>query len=132
MTAFDPTKHFGEVFGHIPGCAGARYTQGGALFNSQHKCLQDASGRIIEPGSDQATTTAKPVAIELAVDDAADEAVDESEDTPKVMSRNTLKKLTKLNEALANAVRAEEDVPSTVNSSRVNSLKAEIEALKGT
>lgn len=36
---FDPTKKFGTVFGISVNHPGARYEQGGFVYNASHKCL---------------------------------------------------------------------------------------------
>ena len=55
---FDPTKKFGTVGGISTSYPGARYEQGGLIFNAHHKCLNPSEAKEAEEEDLVANATA--------------------------------------------------------------------------
>jgi len=110
MQTFDPTKSFGKICGQPAGFPTARYSQGGAFFDTQHRCVKDSAGNALTPGSDTPNVPAIPTAAD-------------KEDAPDSPAAVKLKKQLHKAEQTALAV------PSTVNRDKVAKLEAELAAI---
>ena len=116
MAIFDPQEPFGTIHGAVQGCPGAKYSQGGAVFNGQKRCLREATGDLVALNSD-ISSPGIPKAVPAPPADGTE---------PVTAEPSKLEK--KLKKALAAAMEANRQVPSTVNAEKVKSLQAQLDS----